>query len=268
VILPLFLQPLPDFLRVTRDHRVISWFSCGAASAIATVIAYHKYGPALEVVYCKVIEEHPDNLKFIDEFTRVTGIPVTILVNEKYGGSIYKVFEHRKFLKGPHGAQCTGLLKKQVRKSYKPDEQYDCVQIFGYTVDEMHRAKRFRDTNIEVIPEFILIDHGINKQDCYTYLQALGLELPMMYKLGYSNNNCIGCVKGGMGYWNKIRVDFPDAFWRMAGLERGLGHALCKDKDGPVFLDELDPQRGVFKNDAPVDCGFTCEANPNDSVGL
>ena len=31
-----------------------------------------------------------------------------------------------------------------------------------------------------------------------------------MYDLGYPNNNCIGCIKGGMGYWNRIRKDFPD----------------------------------------------------------
>ena len=30
--------------------------------------------------------------------------------------------------------------------------------------------------------------------------------------MGYNNNNCIGCIKGGMGYWNKIRVDFPEVF--------------------------------------------------------
>ena len=35
---------------------------------------------------------------------------------------------------------------------------------------------------------------------------------PLMYDLGYPNNNCIGCVKGGMGYWNHIRKDFPEVF--------------------------------------------------------
>ena len=83
----------------------------------------------------------------------------------------------------------------------------------------------------------------------------------MMYRLGYNNNNCIGCVKGGMGYWNKIRVDFPDRFLRMAQTERLVNHAVNTDKNGPVFLDELDPNRGNFKTDAPGDCGFTCELN-------
>ena len=241
-------------------QHAISWFSCGAASAIATVLAYFEYGSDLEVAYCRVIEEHPDNLKFIDQFTAATGIPVKILINEQYEGSIYKVFEHRRFLKGPHGAQCTGLLKKAVRKAYKPTEQYDWVHIFGYTVDERERAERFIHGNPEVMPYFPLLEGGVTKQDCYRHLQALGLELPMMYRLGYSNNNCIGCVKGGMGYWNKIRQDFPDAFNRMARMERELGHALNKDKNGPIFLDELDPQRGRLKDDSPGDCGFTCEA--------
>ena len=51
--------------------RVISWFSCGAASAIATVLAAIKYGE-IEAVYCRVVEEHEDNLRFLDDFTRMS----------------------------------------------------------------------------------------------------------------------------------------------------------------------------------------------------
>ena len=62
-----------------------------------------------------------------------------------------------------------------------------------------------------------------------------------------------------MGYWNAIRVDFPDKFYEMAAIERKIGHAINKDTDGPVYLDELDPRRGNFERDMPGDCGFTCE---------
>ena len=41
-------------------------------------------------------------------------------------------------------------------------------------------------------------------------------------------NNCIGCVKGGMGYWNKIRRDFPERFEEMAALEKEIGRKICK----------------------------------------
>lgn len=242
-------------------QKAIAWFSCGAASAIATVLASIKYGDALEVVYCRVVDEHPDNLKFLYKFSEVTGIPIKVVMNEKYMGSVDEVIEKRNFIKGPRGAQCTVLLKQNVRKQYKTPEEYnDYNQIFGFTTDEKARAGRFEDNNPDVWTDFILIKHGITKQQCYWMLQVLlGLELPAMYKLGYENNNCIGCVKGGMGYWNKIRVDFPEVFAKRAQQERKVGHAICKDKNGPVWLDELDPNRGIFKNDSPGDCGFSCE---------
>jgi 3'-phosphoadenosine 5'-phosphosulfate sulfotransferase (PAPS reductase)/FAD synthetase len=236
--------------------RVLSWFSCGAASAVATILAAKKY-PNIEAVYCRVVEEHVDNLRFLDDFVRITGIPVKTIVNEKHAGSIYSVFEKAKYLKNQYGAPCTLQLKKEMRRHY---QQPTDIQIFGYTTDEQGRADRFIDANNDVNTDFILIDANINKQDCYLRLRQMGIELPAMYKLGYSNNNCIGCVKGGMGYWNKIRKDFPENFERMAKLERVVGHSVNKDEKGPVYLDELAPNRGRFKDDSPADCGFTCEA--------
>jgi 3'-phosphoadenosine 5'-phosphosulfate sulfotransferase (PAPS reductase)/FAD synthetase len=175
--------------------RVISWFSCGAASAVATILAAVKYGE-IEAVYCRVVEEHEDNLRFLDDFTRVTGIPVKVIVDEQHEGSIYKVFAKRGFIKNQYGAPCTMILKKDMRKSYqRPGD----IQVFGYTVEEQDRADRFIDGNNDVTEDFILIDNKVSKQDCYKHLTRLGLKLPAMYHLGYSNNNCIGCVKGGDG---------------------------------------------------------------------
>lgn len=235
--------------------RIISWFSCGAASAVATVLTAINHG-SVEAVYCRVREEHEDNLRFLEDFQRVFGIHVKIIMNEKYDGSIYNVFHTRGFIKSKDGAPCTMLLKKDMRKAYQlPDD----LQVFGYTVEEQDRADRFIDANNEVKESFPLIEAGITKHDCLRLIHKAGIKLPIMYGLGYQNNNCIGCVKGGMGYWNKIRVDFPPQFKRMAQTERDIGFTVNKDKNGPVYLDELDPSRGNFKEDIPADCGFTCE---------
>lgn len=75
-----------------------------------------------------------------------------------------------------------------------------------------------------------------------------------MYDMGYNNNNCIGCVKGGMGYWNKIRKDFPEVFAARAKLERDIGHSCING----VFLDELDPNRGRMSKEIMQDCGIMC----------
>jgi len=240
---------------MNTQPRVISWFSCGAASAVATLLTLEKFS-RVEAVYCRVRQEHEDNLRFLDDFVRVSGIHVKTIMNEEFDGSIYQVFMKRKFIKNQYGAPCTMILKKDMRKSY---QRYDDIQAFGYTSEEQDRADRFIDSNNEVNEYFPLIEHNITKADCLKKIKSMGIKLPVMYELGYSNNNCIGCVKGGIGYWNKIRVDFPEAFDRMAMTERFLGHAINKDKKGQVWLDKLDPKRGRKFKDMPTDCGFTCE---------
>ena len=96
-------------------------------------------------------------------------------------------------------------------------------------------------------------------QDCLGILKKAGIAIPIMYKLGYNNNNCIGCVKGGIGYWNKIRKDFSERFNRMAQIERIVGASCLKEQDGTrLFLDELDPNRGVNVKPIVPDCSLTC----------
>ena len=85
-------------------------------------------------------------------------------------------------------------------------------------------------------------------------LMQAGIELPAMYKLGYKNNNCIGCVKGGKGYWNKIRVDFPDYFERMAKFERKINARIFND----VWLDELPLNVGRYESEFETECGVVC----------
>ena len=124
---------------------------------------------------------------------------------------------------------CTTELKKNVRKAYqRPDD----LHVFGFTYDERHRVDRFYKENPDLAAWFPLVDQKITKKDCYKWLQDHKIELPMMYRLGYKNNNCIGCVKGQSGYWNKIRRDFPEAFERMAKMERKLNAAINKSYAG------------------------------------
>ena len=81
-----------------------------------------------------------------------------------------------------------------------------------------------------------------------------------MYRLGYHNNNCIGCVKGGMGYWNKIKDDFPEQFDRMAKLERVKNQTIFKDR----FLDELQPTDGNYPTEQKIECSIFCQMAEED----
>ena len=247
--------------------RLVCWFSCGAASAYASYLALREdlgVGDNKIVAYCRVAEEHEDNLRFLMDFEELIDTSVHILGDERYGSSVFNVIASTKFIKGPTGAPCTRILKKGVRKDF---QRHGDIQVFGYTAEEEDRADRFIDSNPEAEVYFPLLEKGITKAECLEFVKDMGIQLPAMYRLGYHNNNCIGCVKGGMGYWNAIRVDFPDRFDQMAKTERLIGHSILKDKDGPVFLDELEPNRGRFDRDQPGDCGFTCEWKQLDMLG-
>ena len=239
--------------------RVVVWFSCGAASAVASKLAIAEYGDRCEIVYCDTGSEHPDNDRFLLDVEKWLGKKITILKSEKYS-DIWDVFDKTRYLAGVNGARCTTELKKKLRIQF---QDLDDLQIFGYTAEEEARAKQFENNNPELLTEWILIKNGVSKDDCLAIIAASNIEIPAMYKLGYRNNNCIGCVKGGAGYWNKIRVDFPDVFERMAKVERKLNVAINKSYAGDgkrkrVFLDELDPSAGRYSSEADISCGIGC----------
>jgi hypothetical protein len=110
---------------------------------------------------------------------------------------------------------------------------------------------------------FPLLDQGVIKQDCFRILQAHGIEVPEMYRLGFNNNNCVGCVKGGIGYWNHVRKHFPEVFDRMCDVEAIIGATCLREVvDGrsiPLSLRDLDPNRGRHEPMFVEDCGSTGE---------
>lgn len=243
------------------SKRIVSWFSCGAASAVATKLAIAESYHPVEIVYCKVQEEHPDNERFLKDCENWFGQKITILQNEKYSGSIYEVFRKRKYIVGVAGAPCTVHLKKDVRKQYeKPND----VQIFGYTVEEQDRVDRFIDSNNDVNLWSVLIEKSLTKEDCLAILQRAGIELPAMYSLGYKNNNCIGCVKGGLGYWNKIRSDFPAQFEKMAKIEKEINAKILKHKGERIWLSELPLDAGDYPMEHSIECGIFCHMAEKD----
>lgn len=238
--------------------RIVCWFSCGAASAVATKLAITENAGELPLVVARswLAEEHPDNERFAQECEKWFGVPITVLKNEKFHGSIYEVFQRERYIVGVKGAPCTRALKRHVREAF---QHHDDLHVFGYTAEEQDRFDRFLDANNELRVWPILIERGLLKEECLAMVERAGINLPAMYALGYRNNNCMGCVKGAAGYWNKIRVDFPLVFQRMAKTERLIGASICKVGKERVYLDELPPTAGDYPNEPEVQCGFTCE---------
>lgn len=227
--------------------RKIVWFSCGSASAVAAFL-----NPDAELVYCDTGGEHPDNKRFLSDCESWLKRKVTVLKNPDFNDHMDVVLKTR-YVNGSGGARCTVELKKKLRFAFqRPDD----VQIFGYTVDERHRAERFLKAYPEVDAKFPLIEKNLTKENCLGFLKVSGIQIPAMYLLGFNNNNCIGCVKGGAGYWNHIKKHFPDQFERMSVIERQVGHSCIKG----VFLDQLKPNSGANMKEPDISCDFICQS--------
>jgi hypothetical protein len=241
---------------------IAGWWSAGITSAVACKYAIEMY-PDVRLYYIKIDSAHPDNERFKADCEKWYGREIKVLQNKEFKDQ-FDVIEKTGAVNSPEGAPCTKHLKKNVRFNFESLNQITLFnnitilnQVWGFEYDktQVNRAIRFGQQYPYTNPLFPLIEKGIDKNMCAGILISAGIELPEMYKLGYSNNNCIGCVKGGMGYWNKIRIDFPLSFERMAKLERKVGYSCING----TFLDELSPESGRTKTEVMPNCGLVCE---------
>lgn len=228
----------------------VCWFSTGISSFVACYLAKD----VDEIIYTHVPNQHSDSLRFLADCERLLKRKITVLYSDKYK-DVDDVILRTHYINGPGGAPCTRWLKREVRKEWERKNPDHHIYVWGFDVDEKKRAERLEISMSDYEHEFPLIEHGLTKEDAHGLAAKLGLKRLAMYDLGYSNNNCIGCVKGGKGYWNKIRMDFPDVFQRRAEEERIIGHSCING----VFLDELDPNAGRNEKEIMEDCSIICE---------
>lgn len=231
--------------------RKVSWFSCGAASAIAT-----KLSKPDVISYCETNSEHPDNKRFMRECGKWFVKEITVLRNEKYVDT-WDVWEKRQYISGVKGAPCTYELKVKPRLDFQlPGD----IHIFGYTADarDVKRANDLRENWPNLNIETPLIDKGITKSACIAMLRTFGILEPITYEMGLPNANCIPCVKAtSPNYWSLIRKLFPFEFWRICGLSRRLGAKLTRINGERIFLDQLPADWPVTDPIAP-ECDFLC----------
>lgn len=238
----------------------VVWLSAGVSSFVAGYLAEN----VDEYIYIDIDDQHPDSMRFIKDCEKVLGKEVTILRSQFYS-NVEQVCLSVRYVNGVHGAPCTRMLKKQVRKRWELDHMTDdLTYVWGMDCNEKHRADRIVEGFPEVKHEFPLIEKGFTKDDAHGICRQLGIRRPMMYDLGYNNNNCIGCVKGGAGYWNKIRQDFPKVFEARSRMERDIGHSILKD----CFLDELPPDKGRMSEEVMDECSILCQLAIMDKSGL
>jgi hypothetical protein len=235
--------------------RTVVWVSAGAASAVAAKITLREFPDAV-LAYCHTGAEHEDNERFLCDLVRWFNRPIERLKSDEYDDT-WDVYERTGWLAGPQGARCTTELKIAPRIAWQMPTD---VHVFGYTADarDVKRAQSFRSNWFELSVRTPLIDAGITKSASIAMVERAGIDVPIMYKLGFHNNNCVACVKAtSPDYWSLTRKHFPVVFNRMAELSRRKGARLCEIKGERRFIDEVPPDWPTTNPIAPS-CDFLC----------
>lgn len=212
---------------------IICWWSGGVTSAIACRIAIDLYGyDNCRVIFIDTKNEDNDTYRFLEDCQKWYGVTIEVISHEEYS-SIQEVWYKYKSLNVANGAICSSELKRVVRERWQKENEYS-YQVFGFDLDEPRRVKSMKLNHAKAKPIFPLWMYGYTKEDCIKILEDSGIEAPNMYKLGFRNNNCFktGCVQGGVGYWQKIKREFPEKFNAMAKVE----HDLTDLKGSPVTM--------------------------------
>ena len=244
--------------------RTLSWFSAGAASAVATKLMLTE-GQPIEIVYCDTGSEHEDNARFRADCEQWFGQPVTVIKSAKYA-STWDVWERTRWLAGIEGARCTDELKKIPRFEYqRPTDGH----VFGYTADanDLARFNRFKANFPELRSvRAPLIERGVTKAGALGFLQSAGVQPPLTYAQGLPSANCLPCPKStSPDYYSLIRKHYPDKFDRMAKLSRELDVRLCRIKGERVFIDEIPADWPTTNPIAPA-CDFLCQIAVEDAA--
>jgi len=220
------------------ENKIICWWSGGITSAVACKLAIDLFGKEnCRVIMIDTQNEHPDTYRFKSDCEKWYGLTVEIItgIGEKYG-NIFDVWRKHKSLNTANGAICSTNLKRLVREKWEKVNTYK-HQVFGFEFDkkEFNRAISMtlnHGKRVKAIYPLLLF--GYDKNECLKIVKDNGIEIPEMYKLGFQNNNCFGtgCVQGGIGYWQKMKLEFPEKFDVMADLE----HELTELKGEPITM--------------------------------
>ncbi|MGD8777719.1 MAG: hypothetical protein PVH88_02025 [Ignavibacteria bacterium] len=250
------------------DIRVM-WWSGGITSAVAGKFAIEMYDN-VEFFYCETGAAHPDNIRFKADCENWYSKKINHVKNSSGYNSPADVWLKTGYINGVDGARCSLELKKKVRfeleelmrpNLFYPNRGIIQNQIYGFEWEQrqVNRAIRFLEQYPYANAIFPLIEQMKTKNNCAGILTSAGIELPHLYKLGYNNNNCLSdecvCCKGGMGYMNKTRIDFPLGFKNTSLIERNIGYSCMNGK----FLDELNPNEGRGLKPIVPECGEFCD---------
>ncbi len=195
---------------------IIVTLSGGKASAYCAKLIFDKYPKEDVILYFNDTKwEHPDLYRFLDDLSAYFNHPI---IHDSDGRSVEDLFFHYNALANSRMAFCSQILKAQRLHDYYKDGD---TLVFGIDNSEKHRADRIEQVYVDIQRrkkksckiEFPLIENKVIKEEVNEWLKQTAIEEPLLYKLGFSHNNCSGgCVRAGERHWTLLYKKLPKVY--------------------------------------------------------
>ena len=214
-------------------RRIIVTLSGGKASAWCAGWALKNYPKEKVVLYFNdTLWEHPDLHRFLEDLSNYFNHPITY---DSDGRNPEQLFYDNNSLANDRMPFCSRILKKEVALRYF--RNMDTI-IFGMGKGEERRIKglvkiyqllAIRKKKICKL-RFPLVENNITRQDIDLFLRNTEIEEPLLYRLGFSHNNCSGgCVRAGKKHWKLLYEVLPEIYADRERVEREMREHTGKD---------------------------------------
>jgi|TARA_Y100000310_G_C20605904_1_gene775457 3'-phosphoadenosine 5'-phosphosulfate sulfotransferase (PAPS reductase)/FAD synthetase len=206
--------------RKYKEH-IVS-LSGGIASAVAADRVIGRHGDDVELWFADTSWEDDDLYRFLDDLEVRWDREIT---RYKDGRTPPEVFEGEGIIGSNRFLSCTRKLKIQPFVKHIKD-RLPCVVYLGLDWTESHRldGPRERYSKMGAKVDFPLLwEPRLMKRDYMKLVDGWGIEIPLMYRRGFSHNNCGGsCFRQGAYAWRKLQQSDPDRFQWMMEWEEGM----------------------------------------------
>jgi 3'-phosphoadenosine 5'-phosphosulfate sulfotransferase (PAPS reductase)/FAD synthetase len=215
-----------------------------------------------ELVFTDTGWEDPDLFRFLSELEMLLNKKITILKHEKYNNP-EELFNGMGFLGSNRVPNCSRYLKVEVLQKYlKEKYNNQCIVYFGIDYSEKHRADRikFQYDKLGIETKFPLVESKdfFIKDKITTWLNTNGIEIPRLYKDGYTHNNCSGgCVRAGKKSWIHLLKSNPEIYRERERVESSFkdgSYTYMKDISLKKLREEQGKHCNLFEDEMPCVC--------------
>lgn len=190
-------------------------YSGGIGSAITAELVCNAYGKDnVILLFADTLIEDEDLYRFNLDIVKLLGCE---FIRISDGRTPWQVFKDVGFIGNSRIDPCSKILKRDLIKRWIRNHwHYNTSTLWvGIDASESHRLPPVVKNNLPWRYRSILVEKGIwvTPKLKLDWCTERGIELPKLYKLGFSHDNCGGfCVKAGLGQFKLLWETLPEVY--------------------------------------------------------